>query len=57
MKRFLAVTLAASTLGLGAFSGACDTYDDRGDGYYGGRGYRDPCMQYTTCGSCTPVVG
>ncbi len=53
MKRFLAVTLAASAIALGL--AACDS------GYYGhdyyGHGYGDPCQQFTSCGTCTPVMG
>ena len=37
--------------------GACG--DDSGDSYAypGGGGGSDPCNQYSTCGSCTPVEG
>jgi hypothetical protein len=52
MKRFLAITLAASAIALGL--AACDSNDDD---YWAYERRGDPCLEFATCGSCTPVMG
>jgi hypothetical protein len=51
-------TYAAATLAtaIALVLGACGD-DNGGDYYYGGSGSVASCGQYTTCGTCTPVLG
>ncbi|HEX3343175.1 MAG TPA: hypothetical protein VHS09_01330 [Polyangiaceae bacterium] len=57
MHRFLAATLLASSVGISL--GACgDDSSDVGYAYgAGGGGYTSDCTAYTSCGTCTPVLG
>jgi hypothetical protein len=52
MKRLLGLCLGASTIALSL--AACDAADS---GMYGDPRYSDPCLQYASCGTCTPVPG
>jgi hypothetical protein len=57
MKRFAVGTLLVAIL---TPVGACGPADDSGYGYAGGGAYGSgpqSCGYYTTCGTCTPVVG
>jgi hypothetical protein len=51
MKRLLGWFLGASTIALSL--AACDAESD----VYGDPRYEDPCLQYASCGACTPVPG
>jgi hypothetical protein len=58
MNRFLSATLLASAVAVSL--GACG--DDSSDVAYaygagGSVGYTSTCSAYTTCGTCTPVLG
>jgi hypothetical protein len=62
MVRQLAATGLASALLLASFAlGACgdDHMREGHGGSYGGAGggYDDPCAGYTSCDTCTPIVG
>src|SRR5271166_1614155 len=47
------VALAAVVAACGSDGGESESYP----GYAGGGGYGAGCGQYTSCGTCTPVVG
>ena len=52
MKRISIALLCASLVAIA--SNACD----EGDAYYAyGSSSYSPCSQYTSCGSCTPILG
>jgi hypothetical protein len=52
VRRIVAATIAAGALVLGA----CES--DSGDDSVGsGGGYYDPCRNYTSCSTCTPIEG
>jgi hypothetical protein len=57
MKRTYAAVILATAVALPL--GACGGDDSGGGYYYGGSGSGGAagCGQYTTCGTCTPVVG
>jgi hypothetical protein len=50
VRRLVAASIALVALALGA----CETNSDDGAVY---SGYSDGCRQFTTCGTCTPVLG